>query len=399
MKKVLFFLMVMLIGGVFPTLVACSKNSPVAPDFSFGDTDKDDQEGIKPGKVYDWEKNRKEVLQSTDMVLCYSGASNRAVWNKDLMSNYVVYKDQQNKKHWLFDSFLFLEILDINTIKAYTKGFDKEFESANKADWEGLLNTYFASSSGIAGLDKCVAEQQVELGTPAHKRQVVISIPEPMVNKFSAISSSTTKYWGKIDGKELDFSKAEDRVKACVWFIDQVRARFAQKNFKNVELAGFYWVAEDATATRSILNSVASYLKELKYSFNWIPYFTADGHTEWKKFGFTSTYFQPNYYFQNNLTKDRVTEACKKAIKYDMDMDLEFEDNACKHPVETSKAYRLRDYMDIFKEQGIWKSKRLAYYQNNTALVTLKNSVEPDDQTLYHDFCQFVISRPMRDSH
>ena len=31
--------MVMLIGGVFPTLVACSKNSPVAPDFSLGDTD------------------------------------------------------------------------------------------------------------------------------------------------------------------------------------------------------------------------------------------------------------------------------------------------------------------------------------------------------------------------
>ena len=147
------------------------------------------------------------------------------------------------------------------------------------------------------------------------------------------------------------------------------------------------------------MNSVASYLKELKYSFNWIPYFTSDGHTEWKKLGFTSTYFQPNYYFHNNLTKERVTEACKKAIKYDMDMELEFEDDACKYPVETSKAYRLRDYMDIFKEQGIWKSKRLAYYQNNTALVTLKNSVEPDDQTLYHDFCQFVISRPMRDSH
>ena len=121
MNKVLFFLMVMLIGGVFPTLVACSENSPVAPDFSFGDTDKDDQEGIKPGKVYDWEKNRKEVLQSTDMVLCYSGASNRAVWNKDLMSNYVVYKDQQNKKHWLFDSFLFLEILDIIPLRLILK--------------------------------------------------------------------------------------------------------------------------------------------------------------------------------------------------------------------------------------------------------------------------------------
>lgn len=399
MKKVFLFLVAMLVGGVFPTLIACSDGNSVAPNFDWGETEENNQESVKPSKIYDWEKNRKEVLQSTDMVLCYSGAPNRAVWNKDLMSNYIVYKDKQNKKHWLFDSFLFLEILDINNIKAYTKGFDKEFESANKADWEGLLDTYFSFSSGIAGLDQCVAEQQAELGVPSYKRQVVISIPEPMVNKFSAISSTTTKYWGKLDGKELDFSKAEDRVKACIWFIDQVRARFDEKNYQNVELAGFYWVAEDATATRNILNSVADYLKELKYSFNWIPYFTSDGHAQWKSLGFTFTYFQPNYYFHNNLDKSRLTEACKKAIEYDMDMEIEFEDNVCKYPEESSKAYRLRDYMEVFKEHGIWKNKRLAYYQNNTALVTLKNSATPEDQELYHDFCQFVISRPVRDSH
>lgn len=399
MKKVFLFLVAMMVGGLFPTLIACSDGNSVAPNFDWDETGGNDQEGIKPSKIYEWEKNRKEVLQSTDMVLCYSGAPNRAVWNKDLMSNYVVYKDKQNKKHWLFDSFLFLEILDINNIKAYTKGFSKEYESANKSDWEGLLDTYFMSSSGIAGLDQCVAEQQAELGVPSYKRQVVISIPEPMVNKFSAISSTTTKYWGKLDGKELDFSKAEDRVKACIWFIDQVRARFDEKNYQHVELAGFYWVAEDATATRSILNNVADYLKDLKYSFNWIPYFTSDGHTQWKSLGFTSTYFQPNYYFHDNLDKSRLTEACKKAIKYDMDMEIEFEDNVCKYPEESSKAYRLREYMEVFKEYGIWKNKRLAYYQNNTALVTLKNSTTPEDQELFHDFCQFVISRPMRDSH
>ena len=399
MKKVFLFLVAMMVGGLFPTLIACSDGNSVAPNFDWDETGGNDQEGIKPSKIYEWEKNRKEVLQSTDMVLCYSGAPNRAVWNKDLMSNYVVYKDKQNKKHWLFDSFLFLEILDINNIKAYTKGFSKEYESANKSAWEGLLDTYFMSSSGIAGLDQCVAEQQTELGVPSYKRQVVISIPEPMVNKFSAISSTTTKYWGKLDGKELDFSKAEDRVKACIWFIDQVRARFDEKNYQHVELAGFYWVAEDATATRSILNNVADYLKDLKYSFNWIPYFTSDGHTQWKSLGFTSTYFQPNYYFHDNLDKSRLIEACEKANKYDMDMEIEFEDNVCKYPEESSKAYRLRDYMEVFKEYGIWKNKRLAYYQNNTALVALKNSGTPEDQDLYHDFCQFVISRPMRNSH
>lgn len=399
MKQLFLFLIMILVGGVYLTLTACSDDHPATPDFDWNETEENSQESIKPSKVYDWEKNRKAVLLSTDMILCYSGAPNRVVWNKDIMSNYVVYKDKQYKGHWLFDSFLFLEILDTKNTKAYTKGFSREFESANKVDWGGLLDTYFNASSGIAGLDQCVAEEQTELGIPPYKRQVVIGIPEPMVNKFSAISSTSTKYWGKLDGKELDFSKVEDRVKACIWFIDQARARFDEKNYQNVELAGFYWVAEDATATRSILNRVADYLKELKYSFNWIPYFSADGCTQWKSLGFTSTYLQPNYYFDNKLDKSRLTEACEKAIKYDMDMEIEFEDNVCKYPEESSKAYRLIDYMEVFKKYGIWESKRLAYYQNNTALVTLKNSLTPDDQELYHEFCRFVISRPVRDSH
>lgn len=399
MKKVVLFFIVILISGFCPTLIACSDNSQTTPDFDLDNTGEDKEECYKPEQIYDWERKRTEVLQSTDMVLCYSGNSTRPVWNKKLIENYVVYKDQENKNHWLFDSFLFLEILDVNNNKAYTKGFEGNFESANKADWESLLDVYFMSSSGIAGLDDCVAELVSTMGNPQQKRQVVISIPEPIVNKFSNVSSSPTKYWGKLDGVELDFSKVDDRVKACIWFIDQVRARFDERNYQHVELAGFYWVAEDATATRSILSSVGYYLKELKYSFNWIPFFNADGRTQWKEFGFTSTYYQPNYYFNDQIQKNRLTDACKEALKYDMDMEIEFEDNVCKYPIESSKAYRLRDYMEVFKEQGVWKNKRLAYYQNNTALVTLKNSVEHDDQALYHEFCQFVITRPIRDSH
>lgn len=101
------------------------------------------------------------------------------------------------------------------------------------------------------------------LGTPRQKRQIVISIPEPIVYQHPEQASSSTKYWGKIDNQTLDFSNSADRIKACKWYIDQVRAKFNEKNYQHVELAGFYWLAEKATDTRDILNAVAIYLNKL----------------------------------------------------------------------------------------------------------------------------------------
>ena len=395
MKKVFLFWVVTLIGGLWPTLIACSDSNPMAPDF--GNTGEDDTEEIKPGILFDWEKNRTEILQSTDMVLLYAGGQQREKWDRKQVEPYLKYVDKEGKKHWLFDSFLFLEIVDTpdnwKSGKAFTKGYDAAFESANKTDWERLIDAYFSANAGVTGLEYSLELLKAEMNAPKHKHQVVIGIPEPMVNQFSANTSSPTKYWGKLGEEELDFSKAADRVKACVWYIDQVRARFNEKKYKHVELAGFYWIAEDATATRSILNTVGTYLQELKYSFNWIPFFNADGRAQWKDLGFTSAYYQPNYYFNDQTPKSRLTDACKEAKKYGMHMEIEFEEDVL------TRGNRLRDYMEVFKEQGIWENNRLAYYQSNLALQFLKNSSDATAQALYHDFCQYVITRPIRDSH
>lgn len=198
----------------------------------------------------------------------------------------------------------------------------------------------------------------------------MISIPEPIVYQHPEQASSSTKYWGKIDNQTLDFSNSADRIKACKWYIDQVRAKFNEKNYQHVELAGFYWLAEKATDTRDILNAVAIYLNKLKYSFNWIPYYGADGYNQWKSLGFNYAYFQPNYFFNESVPDSRLEDACQKALTYDMHMELEFDDNALN---SRGKAYRLKNYMSAFKKHGIWEKKRLAYYQGSASLLTLKN--------------------------
>ena len=145
-----------------------------------------------------------------------------------------------------------------------------------------------------------------------------------------------------------------------------------KKNYQHVELAGFYWLAEKATDTRDILNAVAIYLNKLKYSFNWIPYYGADGYNQWKSLGFNYAYFQPNYFFNESVPDSRLEDACQKALTYDMHMELEFDDNALN---SRGKAYRLKNY-ECIQKHGIWEKNALPIIREVHPLLTLKKSGE-----------------------
>jgi hypothetical protein len=357
-----------------------------------------DTEGLTT-ELYDWEKGRTGIISSTDMVLLYGGGHHRNPyeWNKNRIEAYVKYVDTEQNPHWMFDSFLFLEIMDqgeTGANKMFANGYG--LESANKTDWTNLINYYFQSETGIGALDACIKEAISVLGVPRQKRQIVISIPEPIVYQNPRLSTSSTQYWGMIDGKTLNFLDSNDRIKACQWYIDQVRIKFNEKKYQYIELAGFYWLAEKATDTRTILNTVATYLNKMNYSFNWIPYYGADGYNQWHSLGFNYAYFQPNYFFNEATPDSRLNDACQKALDNNINMEIEFDDNALD---SRGKAYRLRNYMSVFKEYGIWEKKRLAYYQGGAALSSLKNATNTADTQLYHEFCSFVISRPIRSSN
>jgi hypothetical protein len=344
------------------------------------------------------EVKRTEVLGSTDMVLIYGGGHQRSPydWETDRLGAYVTYTDRSQQMHWLFDSFLFLEFRDGGvggTEGIFATGYGTS--AAIKTDWENLINYYFRTNKQVGALDKCIEEAIAVLGKPSYKHQVVISMPEPIRYQNPRDITTTSVYWGEIDGVALDFSMMEHRVKACKWFIDQVRAKFYEMDYQHVELAGFYWLAEESNHTHEILPAIGAYLNDMRYSFNWIPYYNAPGFREWRAHGFNFAYLQPNHFFNESVPYSRLIDACEKAIAYDMDMEVEFDERVL---AGEGKAERLRDYMRAFKEMGIWENKRLAYYHGNDALWQLKNSTNEEDQDLYHEFCDFVISRPLRKS-
>lgn len=363
-----------IIAVIFATLTFFTCGSKIV--------DEDHQNDNNPVKdkdgLYHWEKSRKELLDYSDMVLLYGGGKHRThTWEQEYTNPYVSYTDEQGKEHWLFDSFLFLEIHN-GEGKMFASGYTST--PANQQDWKKLVDYYFQSRIALGALNRAVEAASSRIGEPRTKRKVVIGLPEPIRNQ---------KDWGSVsDGKMLDFSLDSDRIKACKWYIDHVRARFNEMNYKHIELAGFYWIAEEATNTRTIVNEISGYLNELKYTFNWIPYFKSDGYSEWKRLGFNYAYLQPNYFFNETIAYDRLNNACKIALDYDMDMEIEFDER-----VSSGWGYRLKDYMKAFKENGIWSSKRLAYYQGNKALHMLSKSEKENDKVLYHEFCKFVVDR------
>ena len=360
-------------SAIFFIFISCSKSET---DSTKPSTPPQKEEN----PIYEWEKNRTSLLENKDMVLLYSGGSHRDyTWDEELIKPYVTYTDESGKEHWMFDSFLFLEIHNGNG-KSFATGYQPV--PANQRDWKGLLDHYFQSRQCMGAINRSIESAKVRLGDPKEKRKVVIGIPEPI---------KTQKDWGSlINGVTLDFSKSKDRVAACEWYIDYARKKFKEMNYKNLELAGFYWIAEEATNTRAILSDLSSYLNKLKYSFVWIPYHGSDGAFQWKQLTFNYTYYQPNYFFKDATPISFLNKACEDAIKYDMDMEIEFDDNAL---AKNGRGYKLKDYMKAFKDYGIWANKRIAYYQGGMSVYRLANATDPEDKILYHEFGRFVSER------
>lgn len=359
---------------IFLMYCSCGAEDNLPPDT---DTPSVEESG------FPWEEERDILLETQDMILIYGGGAHRTTtWDKAHFFPYVTYKDKSGKEHWLFDGFLFLEIHNGDG-KMFASGYTQT--PANQKDWMNLADYYFQSKTVIGALDKCINDAIQRIGKPAEKHKIVVGLPEPILNQ---------RDWGALkDGVMLDFTMSVDRVAACKWYIDYVRKKFKELKPEHIELAGFYWIAEEATNTRTIVRDIATYLNELKYSFNWIPYFNSDGYDEWKNLRFNYAFLQPNYFFNESVPYSRLNDACQLAIKNGMDMEIEFDENVLK---ENGRGDRLYDYMKAFRENGIHDSKRLAYYQGEAALCKLSLSSDPSDQKLYQEFCCFVVERPVK---
>ena len=320
-----------------------------------------------------------------DMALIYQGGSHRLDWTADEFRPYVVHRFADGSKDWLFDGFLFLEFKN-GSGRHYTVGYEKL--NARKGEWAWLLDRIFEEGKSLSALDQCITEEIAELGKPGFKHQIVLGLPEAIRDQ---------KDWGELNGRAMDFSKEEDQLAVTKWYIDELVKRFKAAKYRNLELSGFYWVAETNNYCGQLTVPISEYIHSLGKLFYWIPYWQSKGAEDWKALGFDVAYQQPNHFFNHSIPDSRLDDACAFARKHGMAMEFEFDD-ALLEKTAGSEVYRrrLREYMDGAKEHGIYGRKPLAYYHGQNTLYELSVSAAAEDRKLYHEFCRFVLDNPLR---
>lgn len=315
-----------------------------------------------------------------DLVLIYQGGAHRLDWTEDQFLPYVVHENAAGKKDWFFDGFLFLEFKD-GKGRCYTSRYEKL--SARKQEWEWLLGRIFEEGKSLSALNSCIGRQKRLLGDPGYKHRVVISVPEAIPDQ---------KDWGELNGKALDFSNDADKYTACKWFIDEVEKRFRKAGYNNLELAGFYWVAEDIVTSRNQTVPLGDYIRSLNKKFYWIPYWNAMGYSDWESLGFDVAYAQPNHFFDAQIPDERISQTCKLARTHNMGLEVEFDERALAGQ-ENSFRNRLVSYLDTFEANGVYSDAAIAYYEGGGAIINFAKSANPEDHLLMDRLALLVKNR------
>jgi len=322
----------------------------------------------------------------TDLVLIYQGGTHRPDWTVSQLLPYVAYRDSLNdREQWLFDGFLFIEFRD-NRGFEFAHGYKQR--PARKEEWSWLLSRNFEVHHAIEALDQTCAFVTSQIGESRRKRAVVLTLPEPIVGQ---------KDWGELDGKAMDFARPQDRIDACLWYIDKALERWNALAPKNLELAGFYWVAEYGSESNEILPRIGAAIQNKGKRFYWVPYWNAPYAGEWKLLGFDKAYQQPNHFFHPEVPDSRLDEACRYAYDHAMGLEMEFDARALTSaPVFRPRFY---SYLESFKKNSVIDSSAIAYYEGGGALLTLANSRIPAERALYDTLASLIATRQQRADH
>ena len=273
-------------------------------------------------------------------------------------------------------------------------------------------------SERFAALDACIDAAAERIGNPPTKRGIIFSLPDPVY--FEHYSNAmkgenmNTVYWGEIDGAEMDFARTEDRVKAYLWLVDAVRAKFAQKRYEHIELIGFYVLSEELSVPGSFryeykehdktIKAVADYCHSVNEGFYWVPYAMAPGIEYSKDFGFDLVVMQPNYYWTDaRWSWDEIEDKIREC---GLGMELEFEGTHGEpltssilsnlktgepNPYSERNKARFLEYLDNARTRGLLGDVPFVLYSGTNGLYEIATSQDAADQEVYDELCRFII--------
>ncbi len=192
-----------------------------------------------------------------------------------------------------------------------------------KQDWEYVLKHTFEGKQGFDKLEETVQTVKDALDIPDYKVKVYVT--------YLTLRDDNAKF-GDVDGDGIseDTAKSEDRKKIINWFIDETMRKFEEKNYKNLEFNGFYWVNEALVWEKDdshIIKDVADATHEKGHNFLWIPYYMANRFYTGYELGFDLICMQPNVVFTTDapLWRFDSTAAMTKARKMCVEIEHSYQ--------------------------------------------------------------------------
>lgn len=284
----------------------------------------------------------------------------------------LAYLDRQGKiKGRMFDTMLFLPNNRL---------------PCTRASWDSYLNDLFASGKQLHALEETVAQTSCSAGMPK-KEKVILTIPYPDSNqpyfddKLSFAAKNITKEHA-----------AENRFEAIKWYYNELIDKWNRAGFKNLDLAGMYWYSESVNNTvyqeAYLVRQTAQMVAGNNQKFFWIPYYGAQGFTEWQSYGFTHVMIQPNYYATQTPPDDRMQRAAEMAGKYGAGIEIELDNRALYDPY----------YAGLFQKElqaahqfGLDRNAVNAYYVGlkGTLLDAVYSDI-PEFRKVYDDLYKWI---------
>lgn len=257
---------------------------------------------------------------------------------------------------FMFDSFIFLPSPAFLYDWDYSDD-DGGMKRLKKVDWQSWIDREFKDGYNIDALDDSTAQVKTALGKSNYKSKVFVSL-------FYPVKSVTD--FGEVNGKKLDFSVEADRLAAIKWMVDESLRQFKEKNYQNVELAGFYWFPEsiDVPEDESMIRAVTDYVRSLGYITIWSPYYKAGGYDKWEGCKFDLVSMQANYFpgqdGPNGGGIDRLTTTAAITNGRGMGFELELHGEVSNDAALTG----FKQYMKSGVEKGFMTRNHCLYYLN-----------------------------------
>ncbi|WP_135554043.1 DUF4855 domain-containing protein [Paenibacillus cymbidii] len=305
-------------------------------------------------------------------------------WDAGEFMPYVGHLDDQGKPDdTFFDSFLFLSLYT-----PYGGSLQKDPREtpvpSTKLDWQWLIDELFRQSEQLDALDNAVDRIGAQLDEANKTVGVFAMIPFP-----DARSTAFGDITG--DGVADSLASLANRNRAVEWYVDEIAGRFAQANYRHLELKGFYWLQEDAdTSDADELANIAhtvQYVHNGGYKLGWFPFGASPNRDKGALLGFDFTLMQPNHFFSAYSTIDWVRNTAQTAQLAGEGIEFEFDQRALEFPFYREK---WNDYLIGGAKYGYAKDVLLSYYQDVKGVYDLYHDDTPAGRAMYDELYRFV---------